>query len=145
MSANDNKIKELIAAIAQQKEKLGDKPKSCWKTNGIFKFAGKEVNINVLKSEKDTVTLLCQILMEKEAFEKAAKMLDSKQKLCYNQDSAEDWIDDIKLKHSQIKWKNDNDKLAIMETDLKKLMSNESKTELEIENIADLLNDFLKG
>lgn len=140
MSANDTQIKTLLGAIEEKRKKLGTKPRMVLKTNGIFKVGDGYVtlNINTVNTITSCIDMVAIIVKDQSAYTEAAKLLDVKyEEPKYNGYTADDWIDDFKLKASIITWMAEDKKIKALESKLKDLRSEDLKT-------ADALGDIAK-
>ena len=139
MSKNDEQIKQVLTYIKTKTEALGTKPRGSWKTNGVFKFDGGEThkNINTINDVEVCVDILADLLQEKNCRDEAAKLLDVEStEVKWNDYSFDDWLHDIKLRTSMIKWDIEKKKLNALESKLKDLRSEDAKT-------ADAISDIM--
>jgi hypothetical protein len=131
---NDERILEMRKQIAEKKEKIGKLKRFIPITNCILPLKEQVSNINVL-SKRD----LIEHLVILNVYKKSAEELGVLNDLNYNGYNIIDWIDDINNKLEVLFNKEEENKLKAMESKLEKLLSEEKKTELEIDEIADLL------
>ncbi|MFR7913874.1 hypothetical protein [Eubacterium ramulus] len=134
MSKNDDRILELKKQIEEKKTTLMEKnTKFSPETNCILILDGTTYNLNVLNDESLTF-LKIQLYTYKMAVIDM-KITDFK----ISGYSLDDWISDInkKLEIHEIKQK--QNELKAMEAKLDKLLSEDKKTELELDDIAALL------
>lgn len=141
MSKNDIKIKALLEKIDLQKEKLGEKPKGLWKTNGILKVLGanysvNSVNINTINSINMCIELVTKVLLERSHCIEAHKFLEVPEGASTRGLELNDMLDDIKLRSKMIKWDSEKKKLERLESQLKDLRSEDAKTEDSLADIA---------
>jgi hypothetical protein len=141
MAKNDEVIKSLMAKVAEQKEALGSKPKVAWRTNGVFKFSDdKHLNLNVVNNANQLVIALSHILSQDRATNEAAKLLGvSPVKFDWYGYSTEDWTEDFKTRISILQWEANKVKLDMTQAKLATLVSEEARTEMELESISKLL------
>ncbi len=141
MAKNDDMIKQLMAKVATQKEALGTKPKPSWKTNALFKFNGDtHFNLNTVSDSGKLVVALAHLLAQSDDTAKAAQMLGvAAPKFEWFGYSVEDWVDDFKMRISIIEWEAKKAKLDATQTKLSQLVSEEARTEMELESISKLL------
>lgn len=133
MNSNDEKIIALKEKINKKKEELS---KSSGRfmptTNCSIEFRGARYNINTFNSDQ-----CVNMMVELNALRMSAENLGVTLEISgYN---VEDWISDIKNKLAVLSIKNEEKKLKQMEAQLEKLLSEDKKTELEIERIAQSL------
>jgi hypothetical protein len=135
-------IKQLMAKVATQKEALGTKPKAFWKTNALFKFNGDtHFNLNTVSDSGKLVVALAHLLAQSDDTVKAAQMLGvAAPKFEWFGYSVEDWVDDFKMRISIIDWEAKKAKLDATQTKLSQLVSEEARTEMELESISKLLD-----
>lgn len=133
MSKNDERILALKTKIDQKKEELSKRTTRFSPiTNCSLEFRGQRYNINTMVEEQ----CVC-MLVELKALSNAAKELDVQ--LNFSGYSVGDWMEDLKSKISILKVKNEERQLKAMESQLEKLLSEDKKTELEIDKIAQSL------
>ena len=141
MSKHDKQIQQLLTIINTKKGELGKKPKITWNTNGIFRFDEQRYfNLNVVKDTDILVDALAFLLQQNEMRSKAASMLGVEHTTFqWNGFTLKDWEDDFTLKTQMIKWYSEQKKLSNLQTKLTGLVSEEAKTEMELEKIKILL------
>jgi hypothetical protein len=131
---NDQKILELKKQIETKKEKLSKSQKFTPITNCSIEIDGVRHNIQVLQKEQVLI-----LLIKLNTYVLSAKdlgLLDSFNISGYH---VEDWITDLKLKFEIMNRKDEEQKLKAMEAKLDKLLSDDKKVELELDEIAELL------
>lgn len=129
---NDIKILKLKEQIAKKKEELKDIERFSPVTNCSIELEGVRYNLNVLP--KDQLQFLA---IKLQSFKSAAEVL--KVKLDISGFYVGDWIDDILSKLKILNIKEEKANLKQMESKLDRLLSNEKKVELEINEIEELL------
>jgi hypothetical protein len=142
MAKNDDLIKQLMAKVAEQKAALGAKPKVSWKTNGVFKFDdNKYLNINIVDAQS-LIEAMAYIIRVDGAFKEAAERLgfSSYGGADFNGYTSDEWESDFKLRISILKWEEKKKKLEETERKLAALVSEEARTEMELEKISKLLS-----
>ncbi len=136
-SKNDLKIKELTIKVEEQQAKLGKKPKTSFITNAVFTDGadlGNPLNLNVLKKEQ-LMKLTTKLFSLKLAHEEAVKFLEMEIPLTVSNYPISDWLDDIKTRFKILDFEENQKKLDLTKEKLKKLLSEDARTELELENI----------
>lgn len=137
---NDTQIKKLLKQITDKKNELGDKPRSSWKTNGVFKDVSRSTNINTINSIETCVNIVSILLGERESRVSAAKYLDLPLDFgCRDGFPIDDWLSDFKLRSTMILWDKEKKKLKVLESKLKDLRSEDAKTEDALADIMDAL------
>jgi len=137
MKKNDKRIMELKTQIAEKKEKLSCIDRFKPITSCILPSrdgARSSVNIHTLTESK-----IIEIMVDINMRLLSAKDLgvDSDYKIAgFN---TTDWIVDLKGRLAEVKRKEEEKKLKLMEDKLTQLLSEDKKTELEIEELADML------
>lgn len=131
---NDKKILELKKQISDKKRSLSTEARFIPITNCSIELRGDRCNINVLTKEQ-----LVLLMIELNLYTMSAKDLGLVKPVDISGYVIDDWIADIRAKLYVIAYKDEENKLKIMESKLDKLLSNEKKTELEIDEIAELL------
>ena len=134
MSKNDDRILELKKQVEEKKTTLMEKnTKFSPETNCILILDGTTYNLNVLNDESLTF-LKIQLYTYKMAVIDM-KITDFK----ISGYSLDDWIGDINKKLETHEVKQKQNELKAMEAKLDKLLSEDKKTELELDDIAALL------
>lgn len=131
MSKNDDRILELKKQIKTKEEELAKKKaRFVAITNCILIFENENYNINVL-NEEQLILLATRINL----YIMSAKEL----KLAlpkFNGFELEDWITDIKNKLEVLAYKKEERELKEFQKKLDKLLSDEKRVELELDEIA---------
>jgi hypothetical protein len=142
MAKNDETIKGLMAKVAEKKASLGNKPKVSWRTNAVFKYDGStHINLNTVSDSKPLVEALSFLLFRQMTMAKAGEMLGVEvSEFEWGGYGMSDWVEDFKMRLSIIKWESEKGKLTILENKLASLVSEEAKTEMELENISKMLS-----
>lgn len=133
MSKNDDRVLQLKKIIDEKKENL----KSCKKTflpitNCILDLDGQKYNLNVLQFDE-----LQLLLVKLNIYLTSAVSLNIS--LMISGYSINDWIEDINNKLDVLEFRRKENELKILENKLNKMLSDEKKTELELDEIAALL------
>ena len=133
---NDERILELKKQIEEKKNELGKQPRFTPVTTCLFDREGCRVNIHTLTSVKDINAMLVFF----NTYVMSAKDLDID---CAEVEldgfSVLDWMEDLKSKKAVVEYSAKKEQLTALEKKLDKLLSDDKKTELEIEAIADLI------
>jgi len=140
IQTNDEKIKALLKTVEEKRKALGTKPRARWVTNGLFKGSNDTFNLNIVKSTDRLVHALASLVVHKEATEVAARMLgvdapDVKQ----DGYTILEWSEDFKLRMNILNYDKRKKELTSLEAKLKKLISEGTRTEMELADIAELL------
>lgn len=134
MSKNDDRILELKKQIEEKKTALAEKNvRFSPETNCILILDGATYNLNVLNDESLTFLKIKLYTYKKAVAE--MKITDFK----ISGYSLDDWISDINKKLETHEVKQKQNELKAMEAKLDKLLSDDKKTELELDDIAALL------
>lgn len=135
MSKNDDRILELKKQVENKKKEIAKKNvKFVPETNLIIEINGQKTNINVL-SEKDLNSLL--VILNMSRMSSADLEMNDFEISGYKVDQ---WINDVKAKINMKTLKREETELKELESKLDKLLSDDKKTELELDSIAALLN-----
>lgn len=127
---NDAKILELKGQIKEKKNELSTKKtKFSPETNCVLTFNQQTYNLNVLTSEE-----LLNLMISLNVLVLSARDLNVIMPKLGGYFISE-WITDIKNKLEVIQYKTEEDKLRKLEIQLDKLLSDDKRTELEIEEI----------
>lgn len=136
MSKNDDRILMLKGQIDEKKKELGKQPRFSPITTCMFNYNGNRVNIHTLTSVKDINAMLVYFNI----YAMSAKDLDiSLEDVSCDGFSVADWMEDLNAKKTAVEYSEKKAQLAALEKKLDKLLSDDKKTELEIDAIADLL------
>jgi len=137
MSKNDEKIKKLMKVVETKRKALGEKPKTAWNTNGIFKYDGQNhINLNTVHDSNVLVQALAHILTSNASNIEAANLLGVETvEAQHDGYSLGEWTKDFKLRVSQIEWDAEKNKLNALEIQLKNLISEDAKTDMALDEI----------
>lgn len=131
---NDQKILELKKQIEEKQKKVKKAQKFSPITNCSIEVDGTRFNLNVLSKEQ-TISMLVKL----NAYAMSAKEMDLIEQYIICNYNVVDWISDLKSKLEFMSRKEEEAKLKAMEAKLDKLLSNDKRVELEIDEIAELL------
>lgn len=135
MSKNDDRILELKKQVENKKKEIAKKNvKFVPETNLVIEINGIKTNINVL-NKKDLESLLVILNM----YRMSAVNLEMKD-FEISGYKVDQWMNDVKAKINMKTLKNEEAELKRLEEKLDKLLSEDKKTELELDSIAALLN-----
>lgn len=135
MSKNDDRILELKKQVENKKKEIAKKNvKFVPETNLVIEINGIKTNINVL-NKKDLESLLVILNM----YRMSAVDLEMKD-FEISGYKVDQWMNDVKEKINMKTFKNEEAELKRLEEKLDKLLSEDKKTELELDSIAALLN-----
>ena len=133
---NDERILLLKKQIEEKKKELGKQPRFAPTTTCLLNYNGNRWNLHVLNSIKEINTVLVWL----NTFVLSAKDLDIDcEDVVIDGFAVTDWIDDLESKRAVVEYSTKKEQLTILERKLDKLLSDDKKTELEIDAIADLL------
>lgn len=131
---NDNRIIELKKQIETKRKQLLEKTnRFSPETNCILEFKGTTYNLNACSAE-----MLTLLLVELNMYIMSAADLGVTLPTLSGY-PIEMWMTDIKNKISVLSVKQEESNLKKMEVKLDKLLSDDKKTELELDEIASLL------
>lgn len=134
MSKNDDRILELKKQVEDKKKELASKKTRFVPiTNCILEMDGMTLNLNVLS---ESALILLWIRLNTYRMSAADLGLHKFEISGYD---LEDWITDVKARLEVIATKREENNLKAMKTKLDKLLSEDKKTELELDSIAELL------
>lgn len=131
---NDDKILALQAQIREKKTEIGKIERFSPKTNCSISLDGERYNLNALDR-----TTCVYLLAKLSSLITAANKYTLANELVISGYSAHDWLGDLHAKYTSLVQKEKQQKLKTMETKLERLLSNEKRTELEIDEIRSLL------
>lgn len=130
---NDERVLQLKQVIDKKKSELKGYKRFTPLTNCVLDLEGQKYNLNVLQLD-DLQLLLVRLNM----YLMSAKDLG----ICLeiSGHNIAEWITDIRCKIEIFEYKKKESELKALETKLDKMLSDEKKTELELDEIAALLN-----
>lgn len=131
---NDERILELRKQIKNKKEKLGKVNRFTPITNCSLELDGIRFNLNVLNKEQ-----LLQLLVKLNSYLLSAKQLNADTIVNYSGYKLDEWIMDVDSKLNIISKKEEEKELAVLETKLDKMLSDEKQVELELDEITNFL------
>jgi hypothetical protein len=134
MNKNDEKIIALKEQISKKKNQLDKAKKFIPITNCSIEIDGVRYNIQVLTKEQ-----LIMLLVKLNSYSLSAGDLGLLNSFTISGYLVNDWITDIKSKLDVVNYKEEELKLKDLENKLDKLLSDEKKTELELNEIEDYL------
>lgn len=135
MNKNDERVLEYKKEIADLEEKLENEAKKLKftpVTNCSIRIGGTGYNLNVLNKNELTGLLVTINMYRLSEIDLGVKM-----ELCGY--STDQWIQDIKSKLSVLEVKDKQEMLKKKKKELDKLLSEEKRTELELDSIGDFL------
>ncbi|QPK89845.1 hypothetical protein IEN91_05250 [Bacillus velezensis] len=133
-NTNDQRILKLKKQIEVKKEKLGKLSRFAPITNCSLEVDGVRFNINVLDKEK-----LIMLAVKINSYLLSAKDLGYENQFIISGYKVEDWLTDIQSRLDILSKKDEERSLKAMEDKLAKLLSEDKKVELEIDEIESLL------
>lgn len=141
MSKNDGVIKELLEKVENQKKELGIRPKVALITNGIFRRDGSNFfNINTVTDYALLAGALGFLSCQEDYFDRACKRLGVKAEFKWDGYKTVEWEEDFQTRIKTIEWDKRKKTLEATQDKLKTLVSEEAKTEMELEDIKKILD-----
>jgi len=143
VSKNDAKIKALMTKVEEQKAALGTKPRAKWNTNAVFKYPnGDYVNLNTV-NETDFGKLVdaMAFLLTTEGLRKTAaeRLGIETESFKHGGFTISEWEEDFKLRIGIVAYDARKKKLDATNKKLKGLVSEGTRTEMELDEIEALL------
>lgn len=138
---NDERISQLLQSIEKKKKELGPRPRVSYITNGNICIGTTLVNINTLTSVNSIALYVAELLSKQHFLQEAEKLLGihANDTLKEHASTNDDYIHDLKLRFEVLNWEIKNKQLKAMEADLKKLVSEDTRTAMQIDEIEKLL------
>jgi len=134
MNQNDQKIMELKKQIEIKKEILSRSEKFSPITNCSIEFGGKRHSIHVMKKDE-----IIDLMVKLNVHAMSARDLGLLGDYTISGYNITDWMKDLKAKLEVVSRKDEEAKLKMMETKLHKLLSEDKKVALELEEIESML------
>lgn len=132
MNKNDERVLQLKKIIDEKKSELKAVKRFTPFTNCVLNLDNQNYNLNVLQVD-DLKLLLVKLNMYLMSANDLGVSLEISGYSIFN------WMVDIKSKMEIFEYKKKESELKILEAKLDKMLSNEKKTELELDEIAALL------
>jgi len=133
---NDARVKKLLTEIDKKKKALGAKPRAALKSNGVLNMNGvPSVNINTISSKEKCVELVTRILLETKFVKDACEFLEIETIESSKFKELNDFLEDLKMRMSIIKYDEEKKKLSKLEKQLKDLRSEDAKTADALDSI----------
>lgn len=141
---NDAKIKALMKKVEEQEAALGTKPRTKWNTNAVFKYPnGDFVNLNTV-GETDfgkLVDAMAHLLTTEGLRAQAAGRLGIEAApFVHGGYTIAEWEEDFKLRVAVVAYDSRKKKLDATKKKLKSLVSEGTRTEMELDEIESLLD-----
>ena len=131
---NDEKIIALKDQIAKKRENLAKKPTFSPITNCNIELFGTRCNLHAANRE-NLVLMMCTL----QSLQTTAESNHMEDYLVISGYPAKDWISDIKSRLRVMQYNEDAKVLNQLERRLDSMLSDDKKTELELDSIAELL------
>jgi len=142
MSKNDVTIKALMAKVEAQKKDLGTRERVSWLTNGMFKRdSDNYFNLNTVVDGFRLAEALGFLIIENEGFNEACKRLNVAAKFKWDGYTVDEWQTDFQTRMRVVNWDKKKKQLEATKSKLGSLVSEEARTEMELEEIASLLGE----
>lgn len=140
--SNDARIKELLKTVESKRAELGKQPKLQLETNGVFKYEdGNHFNINTVTNKQVFVSALTFLIERSSSNSEACERLgvEAKDTFKWNGFTVEEYEGDFKQRIALVDWDVKKKQLTELEKKLGDMVSDEGKTEMELDDIAALL------
>lgn len=133
---NDERILSLREQIEAKKKALGKQPRFSPITTCIIDYNGERINLHTMNTVRDIDQfLVCLNMWVMSAENLGVNPAD----IMMSGFSIVDWMDDLRSKREVVVYQEEAKKLNALNKQLEKLLSEDKKTELEIDAIAELL------
>ena len=134
---NDNTILVLKDKLKKKRAELGTEPKFTPVTTCVFTLYGEKVNIHTL----DNSRVLFYIAQFRAMIDAVGDYVDAHpEDIIIDGFNIVEWHDDLLQRFAYIQYMNKLKELTALEHKLDKLLSADKKVELELDDIAKLLN-----
>lgn len=133
---NDERILTLKAQIEEKKKSLGKQPSFSPVTTCLLDYMGNRINLHTLNTVKEIDNLLVFMNMW---IMSAENLGVDPENITMSNFSVVDWMHDLQSKRAVVVYQEEAKKLTSLNKQLEKLLSDDKKTELEIDAIAELL------
>jgi len=138
---NDKRIREFLDKVEALKKEVDNKPRYTLETNGALVIDGVVVNLNTIQNVDKIINALAALTMQKQTREAAAKELGIDE-YEFKQDgyTYDQWVSDLKMRVGEVQRQAKKKHLEKLEKTLSQLVSEEERTAMELDKIADLLS-----
>lgn len=133
---NDERIIALRAQIEEKKKTLGKQPRFSPTTTCMLDVNGTKINLHTLNSVDKINHLLVYLNMWVMS---AEDMGVNPKDIMISDFPITEWMEDLRSKKAAVVYQEESKKLNVLNMQLEKLLSDDKKTELEIDAIAELL------
>lgn len=139
---NDNLVEQLLIKVEEKKAQIKKIKNPSFKTNLSLPLDGttSRLNLNVASPE-----LLFRVLVDLEMRIEKSVSVAEKYDVVFDNSwhgfTLEDWRDDVVLKIKQSQAQRQVNELKVVETKLNGLMSEDKRTNMELESLSKLLSD----
>ena len=139
--AADKKTLALIEEVRRRKQDIADSEKPAFRTNCSFSFSelktNETVNLHVEGNIQTLLKITGFVTAKSKEYEWAVNALaiEDAPKFTWNGYSAEDWINDVKLRIGKIQIAAKKRKLAELEDRLNRIVSPELRQQMELDAI----------
>ena len=133
---NDERILTLKKQIEEKKTNLGKSPRFSPVTTCLLDYNGSRLNLHTLNSTKDIDPMLTYFNMWVIS---AENIYVDPANIMFSGFSVLDWMADLRSKREVVVYQEESKKLDALNKQLEKLLSDDKKTELELDSIAELL------
>lgn len=133
---NDERILTLKKQIEEKKTNLGKAPRFSPITTCLLDYNGSRVNLHTLNSTQDIDQMLTYLNMWVIS---AENIYVDPANIMFSGFSVLDWMEDLRSKREVVIYQEESKKLDALNKQLEKLLSDDKKTELELDSIAELL------
>jgi len=138
-SKNDQKILDLQKKVGEKKEALGKAQRFAPITNCSLLFEGERYNLNAL-DVYECMILLIRIHAYQMSYQHLKSRFPVGDKVMVSGFSLDDWEKDLMAKLTYLQRESEKKQLKQMEDKLKVLLSEDTKTELALDDIAKALD-----
>jgi hypothetical protein len=149
MAATDKQVQDLVKLVKTKKAEISKAEKPDWKTNCTFGYvpdSPQRINIQTVSDVNTLVSILAFLLVQQESYDKAHDILhgvvsiNSPSKFKWQGFTVEEWQSDLQTRLNKIQITKKKNELDELETRLNKLVSPELRTQLELEEITNILS-----
>lgn len=142
MNESDKVIDALLAKVEAKKKELKKLSRPNWLTSCVFGPGRTDKkNIQVITDVKTLVEFTATLLAMEKEWEAANELLETNEKLVIDGYSVADWIADFKLRVGIIGINAKKKEIEAIEAKLNALISPEKRREIELKQLAQLLEE----
>lgn len=139
MEQKDKIVAQLQDVVKAKKAEIAKIEKPNYRTNLSLNLSGQPVNLNTVNSVTDLTILLSRLISAADSYDKAAKLIGTKEPFKHQGHTLEDWTYDLVTRAGKLSILEKKAELEEVEKRLSKLESKELREQRELDELTRLL------